>query len=435
MNERELYETYGIMTQGDENGNIKYFFPNSQRYYSSAPEAIAAIQAPNQGRPDPVQVQADNKAAYEANPVQVGQYTNPDGTRRTPSSDGPNPFGLLAGVAAGAMLPSVLSGMPSMPAGWDEGAAFGGTAGPSMTTAMGPASQVGGAFTNNVVDPLEGPMTNWGQPNPTNPYNGSTSWPNDSVTAPDGSTPPNGGAGPGMPSLSQLGQGASIASALKNFFGGNGSLQSTLNGLTSGNGSNGSNGSTDWGKVFSGLLGNSLSNDAIRGTVNSTLDKLINSDQRRTTQPLYEGMFRDVATNGLGNTPLGRNIASSVFRQDAAKGYGPNEGNAVHDVAQGLNSGGVGVMQALTPAAFFQPSPLYAGGQALSTLAGQQASNQGNLGTVIQEVGKSLPSLSDLFKTSGNTTSGGNDSGNWFQSLIGNTNTTNPETNPNWSMA
>jgi hypothetical protein len=72
-----------------------------------------------------------------------------------------------------------------------------------------------------------------------------------------------------------------------------------------------------------------------------------------TQQSQYWGPLQNAVTQGIGNTDYGKSIAKSVASMDSAKGYNMS-GNMLHDIAQGLHSGTMDFVKALTPLAMGQ---------------------------------------------------------------------------------
>ena len=83
---------------------------------------------------------------------------------------------------------------------------------------------------------------------------------------------------------------------------------------------------------------------------NQAWNDTLNSDPWRAEQGKYMPLLLDAAQHGIGNTDYGRSIASSVARQDSAKGYNMS-GNMATDIAGSLNNGTAQYMQALSPLA------------------------------------------------------------------------------------
>lgn len=138
----------------------------------------------------------------------------------------------------------------------------------------------------------------------------------------------------------------------------------------------------DLGGALTGFLGAG----AQKQTYQDAWNQMLKADPFNAQTPKYQDMLQNILTNGIGDTPYGKNIASSVARQDAAKGYNMS-GNMLHDIAGGLNTGTMNMAQALTPLAMGRApdtrglAPLATG---MANAQGQQYSSAGyGLGSIL----------------------------------------------------
>lgn len=91
-----------------------------------------------------------------------------------------------------------------------------------------------------------------------------------------------------------------------------------------------------------------LSSQSAQKTQQELMDKAINSDLFRQSQPSYFQPALDAATKGIGNTPYGQSIMDTSARKMASMGYNMS-GNQMSQLGQDLNRGTVDYMNAIGP--------------------------------------------------------------------------------------
>jgi hypothetical protein len=312
--------------------------------------------------------------------------------------------GILGNMAAPAGLAEEMAALGIADVG-GAGAAAGATAGSTLGDIGAPTGLA------EEVASLGGTMTEAGSVlGPVAPTAVSTpSWLNDLLQQTGEAGVPAGQLEGGFNSaISNAPWWSSLPTELQNVFqsipgmpGGTGGAASAA-GSVLGGGAQGSY-QFPWASVIGGLLesyGASQAGDDQR----ALLQQAIDSDLWRPQQPRYFEPLYDAATKGIGNTAYGQSIASDTMAKMASKGYNFS-GKAAHEVAQGLNKGSIGYIDALRPLAMGRgESSAY--GQFGPGIANGTQDVMGGLGSVFSSImrgqqgagGNTNQSLPDVFK-------------------------------------
>jgi hypothetical protein len=143
-------------------------------------------------------------------------------------------------------------------------------------------------------------------------------------------------------------------------------------------------------------------------TAEDLMRQQMESDQWRPQQGRYFEPLYQAATQGIGNTPYGQSIADATARKSSAMGYNMS-GNQLSDIAQGLNTGSMDYVRALTPLATGRGES-QAPGQFAPALMGAAQAPYGIAGYGLDQIIKNWPSGG-----SGNQPSSNLGSGSSFQ--------------------
>jgi hypothetical protein len=114
--------------------------------------------------------------------------------------------------------------------------------------------------------------------------------------------------------------------------------------------------------ALASMLVQMLGSQDVKNTLKGMFDQTMAADPWNSQMGKYQQPLFDAATKGIGDTEYGHSIASSIARQNAARGYNMS-GNMATDIARGLNSGTADYIRAMTPLAMGRAPDTSSAGQ------------------------------------------------------------------------